>query len=245
MSDTSFRTWMIRLKNDKGARPEWTRLLSWMLEDEFVREQQIGRQYTGQNVLIDRADHNYKVKKAENRAMYGLYHRSWSENGGCLQINTMPVLLLSYEVPNQGNHSGRCADLLGLTESGGLIVFEGKLGENSHPPISAILEGLDYLSCLTSEKTFKRLTDEFLEWKSKRSIPKRFQKIVPDRSVPPRVVVLADDKYFTKHDSHSDRSPGWREMVKHGQKKKSITMGFALAKLDENGFFSPKISWLI
>ena len=217
-----------------------------MLESELEREQQNDRSYTGSKVVIDRtsrAKSVFNVKKPENRAMYGLYHRSWDKNGGCLLIDKMPVLLLSYEVPNQGHHRKRCADLLGLTTNGGLVVFEGKLGENSESPISAILEGLDYLSCLTSEKAFKRLVDEFNEWKSNRSIPKDFKDVVPNRSVPPMIVVLADAVYFDFH-GRSGRSPGWREMVTHGQKTKSLSIRFAKAKLDEDEFFSPEISLL-
>ena len=243
VSDTSFRTWMNRLKADTGARPEWPLLLRWMLEAEFNNQQKIDRPYTGPRILIDRTQHDFKVKKPENRAIYGLYHKCLQENNGCLRIGDERVWLLSYEMPNQGSHRKRCADLVGLTKSGGLVVFEGKLGNNSHPPISAILEGLDYLSCLTSVNAFDRLILEFLALRETLPVPVGFENVQPIRSALPAVVVLADSAYFGFHDI-SQRSVGWREMIKFGRRQTSISIKFATAEPDDDGFFSRSVSWL-
>ncbi len=245
MSDTNFRTWMDRLKNISGARPEWPLLLSWMLEEEFLRQQQNPRPYSGQRVLIDRLLHKYDVAVPEKRAVYGLCHRCWQEAKGCLWIEGMPIWLLSYEVPNQASENGRRADLVGITMTGGLVVFEGKLGTNSYPPISAILEGLDYLSCLTSKATFDRLITEFHEMKvtGQLPVPEGFDNAEPNRSAQPLVIVLADSVYFDFYD-RSERSPGWREMVRFGQSTTTLSMRFARAELDADRFFSREVSWL-
>lgn len=243
--DTSFRTWMNRLAADKGARSEWPLLLSWMLESEYERQRQIDHPYTGPRILIDRTCHDYDVKMPEKRAMYGLYHRCLQETKGCLRIGDMPVWLLSYEMPNQADEAGRRADLVGLTQEGGLVVFEGKLGQNSYPPISAILEGLDYLSCLTSTRTFDRLISEFAELKPSLPVPEGFEGVGPERSAQPTVIVLADSVYFDFYD-RSKRGPGWREMLRYCHRKMEtpISIRFAMAKLDVDRFFAPEVSWL-
>lgn len=243
MPDTSFRIWMDGLKADLGPRPEWAVLMSWMLEAEYLREQQIDRPYSGSRVLIDRTGHDYNVTVPERRAIYGLCHHCWKETNGCLRIDGTPIWLISYEVPNQAGERGRRADLVGLTAAGGLVVIEGKLGENNHPPISAVLEGLDYLSCLTSASTFERLVSEFRELNNRIPVPEGFEEVEPLRSAPPAVIVLADTAYFTLHD-RSERSPGWRELTRYGQRPKSISMRFARSEPDAEGFFSREVSWL-
>lgn len=243
LPDTTFRSWMNGLREDVGPRPEWPVLLSWMLETEFERQRQVDRPYSGLRILIDRTRHEFNVKVPEKRAVYGLCHRCWQETNGCLLIDGTPVWLLSYEVPNQADENGRRADLVGLTQTGGLVVFEGKLGSNSCPPISAVLEGLDYLSCLTSAGTFERVISEFRDLKQRIPVPAGFEGIEPNLAAPPAVIVLADSEYFNYHD-RSERSPGWRELVKHGRRPTSISMRFAQAESDIDGFFSRTASWL-
>lgn len=144
-----------------GARPEWPLLLSWMLDFEFHRGRQFDRPYTGPRVLIDRTLHNCDVTVAEKRATYGPCHRCWQEADGCLWIGDTPIWLLSYEVPNQLSEKKRCADLVG------------------------VLEGLDYLSCLTTTSAFERLTSEFLDLKSNLPVPPGFQTVTLNPAVTP------------------------------------------------------------
>lgn len=244
MSDTSFRTWMDDLKNDRGARPEWPLLLNWMLDAEFQRERQVDRPYAGPRVLIDRTHHDCDVTVAEKRATYGLCHHCWQESGGCLWIGDMPIWLLSYEVPNQFNEKKRCADLVGLTADGALVVFEAKLGANSsHPPLSAVLEGLDYLACLTTAGAFERLTSELKELKRSLPVPPGFEGVEPKSGAIPMLIVLADTVYYTYNDN-SGRSPGWREFLKYGQKTKSVMIRFARSEPDADGCFSRTVNWL-
>lgn len=244
MTDTLFRTWMEQLSDDKGRRPEWPLLLSWMLESKFHDEQLIERPYTGAKILIDRTEHQREATVPEKRAVYGLWRRCQQESHGCLQISEMPVWLLGYEIPNQFNEKKRCADLLGLTAQGGLVVFEAKLGKNgNHPPISAILEGLDYLSCLKSAGTFARLTEEFQELKSKLPIPVGFETVTLNPVAKPLVIILADSTYFEFHDQ-SGRSGAWRDFVRCGQTMNSINVRFAISEPDIEGIFPRDISWL-
>lgn len=247
MSDTSFRTWMKGLSKDNGERAEWAILLRWMLEAEFQDQQKIDRRYTGKKILIDRTSHRFEdATVPEKRAVYGLFHHCQKESDGCLLIDDVPVWLLTYETPNQASSTGRRADLVGLTKDGGLVVFEGKLGKNSYPPISAVLEGLDYLSCLMSDSNFKKLILDFRELKKKLPVPEGFEKIEPKRSACPMVIVLADSVYFDFYDK-SKRGPGWREMLKYGKRKTSVSIRFAIAKLDSKDSqksFSTEVSWL-
>ncbi len=98
----------------------------------------------------------------EKRAVYGLYHRCLERDSGRLAIGQDDYWLLSYEVRIRELTYATCGSRWHFP-SGGLVVFEGKLADNSYPPLSAVLEGLDYLACLTSEPNFLRLQEDFWE----------------------------------------------------------------------------------
>ncbi len=180
----------------------------------------------------------------EKRAVYGLCRCCWQESHGCLQLGEASIWLLGYEIPNQLSERKRCADLLGITDQGGLVVFEAKLGENgTHPPISAVLEGLDYLSCMTSLGTFARLTLEFQELKSKLPVPSGFETVTLNPAATPMVIILADSAYFAFHD-RSERSTGWRDFVRCDPIMNSVNIRFAIAERDAEGIFRRDVTWL-
>lgn len=243
MLDTPFRTWMNQLLQPEGDRPEWPLLLSLMLEAELCRQQTVGRTYAGKRVLISRDEHEYRSATGEKRAVYGLYHRCLEKASGRLSIGQEDYWLLSYEVPNQGNSRMRRADLLGMSRDGGLVVFEAKLSDNSYPPLSAVLEGLDYLACLTSEPNFVRLQEDFWKLVEKTGkCPEGFGRIEPTRSARHTVVVLAPKKYYERY-SNSKRGQGWKDIALAGLATASPRFRFAIAELQSDGSFSDNVNW--
>ena len=243
MSDTSFRTWMNQLLQPDGDRPEWPLLLQLMLEDELGRQQAIDRAYAGKRILIPRDDHEYSSATGEKRAVYGLYHRCLERASGCLTIGQEDYWLLSYEVPNQGKERMRRADLVGISRSGGLVVFEGKLADNPYPPVSAVLEGLDYLACLTSEPNFVNLQEDFQSFpENLRKCPEGFERIEPTRNAEHTVVVLAPRGYYEKY-SRSKHGLGWKDMASAEPGTASLRIRFATAELEPDGSFSDDVTW--
>ena len=232
MKDTRFRTWMTDLCKPDGDRPEWPLLMQWMLQEQLEREQSVERTYDGKRILIPRHDHDYlNAKDGEKRATYGLYHNCLRETSGCLSIGDERYWLLSYEVPNQDSRKMQRADLLGLTVSGGLVVFECKL-KNSYAPISSLLEGLDYLAALTSGPNFQRLQDEFQHLLSSvGKIPDGFEDVRPRREACHEVVVLAPSEYYETYD-RSGR--GTKRCGLGGLRNRSRTLrfGFATSNLE-------------
>jgi len=243
MSDTPFRSWMTRLCEPEGDRPEWPVLLCSMLQAELSRQQAVPRTYAGKTILISRIQHDYQKASGEKRAVYGLYHRCLEETGGRLTIGDNHYWLLSYEVPNQDNYQMRRTDLLGLNEAGGLAVFECKLGGNTYAPIAAILEGVDYLACLTSEPNFVRLQQEF--WVLRNDIehvPEGFQDVEPTGSAQHSVIVLAPEDYYGLY-CRSGRGRGWQDLNTTSWRSSTLRVGFAVAELDQEGFFRRDIHW--
>ena len=197
----------------------------------------------GRRILIPRDDHEYSSATGEKRAVYGLYHRCQERDSGRLAIGQEDYWLLSYEVPNQGNERMRRADLVGISRSGGLVVFEGKLADNSYPPFSAVLEGLDYLACLTSEPNFGKLQEDFQNLTEPvKNCPEGFGQIEPTRSAQHTVVVLAPQEYYERY-SRSKRGRGWKDMALAEPGTASLRIQFASAELESDGSFSDDVSW--
>lgn len=243
MPATRFRSWMSDLCKPDGDRPEWPLLFQWMLQEQLEREQAVDRIYGGERILIPRIDHDYKQATGEKRATYGLYHKCLHETSGCLNIGGELFWLLSYEVPNQDLHRMQRADLLGLTASGGLAVFECKLGHNRYAPISSLLEGLDYLASLTSNSNFDRLQAEFAHLRdSVGKIPAGFENVQPSRGACHEVIVLAPSAYYETYD-RSGR--GTKRCGLGGLRDRSSTLrfGFATSEPDSDEFFSTNVTW--
>jgi len=243
IENTTFRTWMTQLCQPRGDQPEWPTMMVRMLEEEFVRQRAVDRRYAGQKVFIDRDDHDpLKATVPEKRAVYGLYHLCRKQAGRCLRIGEDPFWLLGYEWPNQGSYRKRCADLVGLTPDGGLVVFECKLDRNSYAPLAAVFEGLDYLSCLTGEHNFERLAAGFWEWHEKlteEDIPEGFRECEPDYSAQHSVVVLAPQGYYELY-TRSQRGQGWRDLAAmRANPGPNLGIGFALSD-----FSTPTAQWV-
>jgi len=209
--DSSFRQWMDLLKQPRGAEPEWPHLLQRVLIDTYLRERECPDVYAGE-VFKDRDD-DFPVDAVlpEKKAVKDLFHHCRQSTRGILSVGEQRYWLLGYEWPNQGGYRemGRRADLVGMNSSGGLVVFECKL-VNNDGPLTAVLEGLDYLSHLTNEPNFLKVVDGFRCWigKPQKMRPDAFAALMPMREAGHEVIVLASQEYFAQH-RRSKRSPGW------------------------------------
>jgi hypothetical protein len=251
MQDTQFRHWMKQLNQAAGNRvgvPEWPRLISLMLCEKHNQEVAIDRPYAGQQILIDRTSHNWEEATVpEKRAVYGLYQHCLKQSDSVLAIGDDEYLLLSYEVPNQGSHKGRRADLVGLNKDGGLVVFEAKVAGNSYGPVAALLEGLDYLSALSGVTNIQKMQDEFTGWMTSLknagyAIPNAFQNVSPSVESRCEVIVFATPEYFEQYDATA-RGAGWQDLSRLSTNDAAVSMRFAKCEIDAQGAFANPVEW--
>lgn len=208
---TSFRTWMECLVSPRAGEPEWPWLLRELLIAEFARQRASEICYAGE-VFKDRdADDPAGAVLPEKRAVRELYHRCRTGSGGVFRIGAEAYWLLGYEWPNQGTDRGRRADLVGLSAMGGLAVFECKLANNPYGPFAAVLEGLDYLACLTADANFARVRGGFARWTSRpaATAPEGFRGVQPSPAARHEVIVLATAGYYDRY-TRSGRGAGWQ-----------------------------------
>ncbi|QDT14486.1 hypothetical protein [Alienimonas californiensis] len=236
MADSSFRQWMELLQESRGDTPEWPVLLTAMLRRQFDSERTEDRTYKGGPLLIDRAGHP-EASRPEARAVYGLFKQCQEEYAGVLQIGGDRYRLLGFNVPNQEKQRGRCADLLGITPSGGLAVFEAKVQTGAGYPLTAVMEALDYLSSLTCSGTFARLYEEY------GALPAGADGFSPpDLAARHEVVVLGAAAYWNTV-GNSGCGTGWDSFAAvagHG----SPAVRFARAIVGEDGAFVPDaVTW--
>jgi hypothetical protein len=204
----------------RSNRPEWPTLLCRTLEAEFARQRELPIRYNGAAVFIDREDVRPGSAQpgTEKRAVRNLFRSSRSDPSGCLWVDSTPYWLLSYEVPCFARATKQCADLVGLSTAGGLVVFECKLA-NDDAPITAALEGLDYLTCLSSRDNFSRLRAGVAEWVARMSgvpgwaEPPTHAGVRPDREARPEVIVLGSEGYYEPY-LRRERDRGWAEFAR-------------------------------
>lgn len=239
--DSPFRQWMDLLKQPRGAEPEWPHLLRRVLTDTYLREHESVSSYAGE-VFKDRDD-DFPVRAVlpEKKAVKELFHHCRQNAGGLLSVGQERYWLLGCEWPNQGGdgEKGRRADLVGVNAAGGLVVFECKL-ENNDGPLTAVLEGLDYLSHLTSRPNFDKLASGFTRWAEKpgKVRPPGFESASPQWDSLHEVVVLASQAYFAQH-RRSQRSPGWELFAALPPGSSSPVIRFA-----ESDFTSAQARWV-
>jgi hypothetical protein len=153
-----------------------------LLEAEYMAERSGDHYYEGPTIAICRDKDRWTLAaEGERGAVKALYHTCRTNSSRCLWIGGQRYWLLGYEWPNQEKEKGRRADLVGLSEQGGLVVFECKRGAGGYSPIAAVLEGLDYLACLTSERNFLRIQETVNLWRNKEGfgLEKRFVQVPP------------------------------------------------------------------
>lgn len=207
---TGFRTWLLELQQVRGNRPLWPVLLGAMLDAEFQRQRELKVGYSGE-VFIDRDSHPLEDGEREERQVARLF-RAAHAGDGCLTLGSEKIWLLGYQWPTQGGSAekGRRADLIGITADGGLVVLEAKLASGT-APLTAILEGLDYLACLHRQPNFDKILRGFARWKMKpaRKIPAGFEQTLLSRDARPLLVVLAPESYYLGRNARSIRGKEW------------------------------------
>lgn len=130
--------------------------------------------------------------------------------------------------------------MLGLSASGGIVVFEAKLGNNSYGPIASLLEGLDYRACLTSDSNFRRMQQELPGLKEELAkVLSHFREVAPDRSKLPEVIVLAPPDYYRKF-SDTARGSGWKEMASTRSENAAVQFRMTVGDVDSDGFYERK-----
>ena len=231
---TTFRVLMDQLLARTGEVPELPTLLHALLSMTYGQQKELGFEYSGE-VFKDRDENDpTKATQPEKPRVRDLYHLCHERTGGCFTVGSSVYWLLGYEWPNQGSEKMRRADLVGLNTSGGLVVFECKLDRNPYGPFASILEGLDYLTCRTSEANFLKIQTGFSVWRMKngRAIPPGFENCCPDRSQRHQVVVLAPQAYFSLY-SRTGRGLGWDLFAGlDDAKPSSVSIRFAQSDFD-------------
>ena len=206
----SFRVWLEQLRDVRGRRPLWPVLLGAALDAEFQRQRALDECYQ-EEVFKNRDSHPLDDGEKEERLVARLY-RSALAGDGCLYLRSERIWLLGFQWPTQGGskEKGRRADLIGMTNEGGLVLFEAKIA-NGDAPLIALTEGLDYLACLFRVGNFTKICSGFENWIATRKypIPDGFTGVVPDASIRPTIVVLAPEAYFTGRHARSIRSKDW------------------------------------
>jgi hypothetical protein len=193
---------------------QWPWLLAQLLTEEYFRQRDRGVRYAS-DVFKDRDDdYPYDARSPEKKSVKDVYHGCHQNRERCgeLRVGDRCYWLLGYEWPNQASDRMARADLVGLTLNGGLVVFECKL-VNEDRPFAALLQGLDYLSCLTSESNFDKLLRGFDRWVAKpKARPPGFQSAAPLREGRHEVIVLASPNYYAEH-RRKRHDPGWESFA--------------------------------
>jgi hypothetical protein len=242
-SPSPFRAWMEFLKKARGAEAEWPWLLRRILTDTYLREREQRGAYAGEVFKARDGDFPIRASVPEKKAVKELFHHCRQATNGVLTVGAEPYWLLGYEWPNQGGdrEKGCRADLVGLTASGGLAVFECKL-KNQDGPLTSVLEGLDYLSHLTARPNFTKVEDGFRRWleRSRTGKPPGFGEVAPKVDAPHELIVLASSDYFALH-RRTGRSPGWELFAALPPVPSSaLAMRFAVSD-----FASPQAQWVV
>jgi len=236
---TLFRALMDHLHSQTGDAPQWPWLFHEMVAREYRRERDRGVSYSG-DIFKDRDDDRSVALKPEPKSVRELYQLCKNNARGCLTIDRSAYWLLGWEWPNQGSERGRRADLVGLNVQGGLTVFECKLEGNSETPFTALLQGLDYLACLTSEPSMLKIQQGFDAWKAKPDVipPERFEQCEPNSDAVSEVIVMAPSGYYDQH-CRSRRGEGWNTLADHTRTEANmLAMRFAVTD-----FHSTKATW--
>lgn len=232
--------------------PDWPQVLFSLVVREYQNQKQQRIHYDGEALLVDKddKDHTTAAVDSEKDVTRRLFKLCRETTRGCFTIGNEPYWLVNYEVPNFGKRSKQCADLVGISSSGGLVVFECKIAINDYAPVTSALEGLDYLTCLTAEPNFSRFQQEFQRWKSKSNqiIPTGFENTDPVSSASHEVIVLGPAEYYDKfrrvergdEARRTLRGLGWEFFADNcTDQQTGLRLGFAVSD-----FSSPAAEWL-
>lgn len=209
---------METLETVQGPRPLWPILLGQTLSAEFIRQMDLDYSYA-RDVFKDKDTSDIKNGSQEPHQVANLFHLAHQKDGCLLLPRKDRIWLLGFQWPTQGGNAEkrRQADLVGLTQIGGLVVFEAKAA-NGTAPLHAICEGLDYLACLMRPNNFIKIVEGFKVWKNKpgKRIPEGFEEVAPSREAKPSLIILAPEKYYTGRHARSVRSKDWPILARCG-----------------------------
>ena len=225
-----------------------------MIQQEIDRVRKQGHPYTGAKVFINRDD-KAKVREGHKRQSleviecYKLYRKVHLQSEGAITIDGTKVWITTCQVPNQGHHRRRCADILGLRSDGSLLVFEAKVANGSDTPLAALLEGLDYLSHLRIPRNMEKLQDGFAKWRATHGqpgvyskTPDGFEKVEIDPEARHSVLVLAPEAYYERHRKDSKKvNQNWKYLSDRIWPKSPLSVGLDFAITD---FYSPECKLL-
>jgi hypothetical protein len=105
-----------------------------------------------------------------------------------------------------------------------------------------VLEGLDYLACLTSAPNLEQVRGGFDRWQAKpgKWPPPGFDGVVPSRNRRHEVIVLAPRAYFDRF-RRSGRGAGWPEFANLPDGPNTDPVSFRFAETD---FLCSVADWL-
>ena len=231
MQSPNLRDVLLSLRTPRNARPAWPIAMLRLLEGSFEAQRSSGVRYDGPSVLLNRTRNESEIREfaastetTERPLVKKLFARCFLDSGQVLMVDEEPVWLLTFEAPNQGgdqsNESkGRRADLVGLRRDGSLVVFEAKRAKNTDDsPLSAVVEGLDYLASLLAAGNLGKLQADIdsIRGIENESCPEAFHNVEFDRLMKPAVYVIAPAAYYASfpsdpsaRNSNRVRGEGW------------------------------------
>jgi hypothetical protein len=255
VDDSVFRHLMNRSRALRGRRLQWPQLARMLVDDEFNSVRRRSTPYVA-DVFLDRDKHssthehhpNQDLEVVSAQRLYRAVHR---QGNGCVRVGAEEILLISYNVPNQGRHRRRCVDVLGLRLDGSLVAFECKRSVNSDTPLVALFEGLDYLVHLVNPENLLKLRTGFRVWQSKHRvtgslspIPAAFQKTEIQEAARHSVIVLAPARYFTRHWTDvRGLTQGWQQLSDRAWPRTKLSVRLDFATTDYASHECPLLDW--
>lgn len=213
-----FRDLLDVAKSVQGERPLWPSVLGSLLDSEFKSQRAIDAAYKG-DIVINRFQY-VRPRDVGEVSLVAMLFESATRERGVVQVEGENVWLLGFQWPTQGGRQevGRKADLVGITQSGSLVVFEAK-ATNGEPPLTAVLQGLDYLACFLRPTNFAKIQSGFQLLRSNLpyEIPVEFGATVPSCTERPKLVVLAPEEYYSGLYSRSIRGREWPWLADVGE----------------------------
>ena len=230
MSDVpvpSLRNVLNILRDRDGGESDLPIGLVALLEEVFLCQKAVSEAYAGRNVFRNRANHAYveseagsQTERRQVQSLFRMIHDDTQDAStrGLLHVDDEAIWVPTFEAPNQNEQGvgqrGRRADLIGLDKEGRLFVFEAKAADNGNDtPLSAIVEGLDYLACLLRSGNLEMIEDDLDRIHSSQGYPDGFATNVdPDQK--PVVAVMAPQPYWDRFDgSGTKRGEGWQSLM--------------------------------
>ena len=203
------------LVEGRGDTPGWPIALLGLMEYGFECGRRDEIAYRSESLLRDRGTYGLIQSEqgkegsplGERSAVRNFFVRCRDESSSCLIIAGRRYWLLSFEMPSFAARRMQRADIVGINEEGGLVVFECKLAGNDYAPVTAVVEALDYLTCLTSSPNLRAVIADFHRLQSAYLPPAGFEGMGSHPDTCHEVIVLAELGYFERFRPTSQGEP--------------------------------------